>query len=120
MLELIRYSKTTAVLRKCPHVIVGQFTKDEELEGSNKTIHQGDVVIIGRVADDLEIDGVIYNPPEPPADRNKTEPFRILATETKNRFAPLNELYFTSHNEGLRPFSPKPGIKAKRKAGKRG
>jgi DNA repair protein RadA/Sms len=111
--------KQVAASRGCPHFIIGQFTKEETPEGSNKLFHEVDTILIGRVADDIKINGVEYkceDYQEP--GRNVREPFRIIGAEIKNRFGALNEGVFMMRGSGLIKFIPPPkAIREKKKRG---
>jgi DNA repair protein RadA/Sms len=92
--------KETAVLRRCPFIVICQVTKDEEFAGLNAVKHAVDTLLIFRTADILSgPDGRDVVPPE----ECGVEPFRILQT-TKNRFGSICETYFTMGAKGLRPF----------------
>lgn len=92
--------KETAVLRRCPFIIICQVTKGDEFAGLNSLKHAVDTLAIFTTADILsDKDGRDILPPE----ECGIEPFRILRT-TKNRFGDITESYFTMHANGLRPF----------------
>jgi predicted ATP-dependent serine protease len=113
-LAIAKGCKEVAGIRQCPHVIIGQMTKEEDLAGSNKILHQVDTLLIGTCLDEIEIDGELYVPPVLPGGR--IEPFRMLAAKSKNRFGVLNEMFFTMTGRGLVPFSPKLPAKKERKS----
>jgi DNA repair protein RadA/Sms len=106
-LATVKAVKIVSALRNCPHIFVGQMTKEEAIAGSNAVLHQVDTLMIGSVVDELEVDGDVYYPPEQKDGR--IEPFRILSTleSRKNRFGSLNECYFTMGAKGLVPFNTK-------------
>ncbi len=88
--------KTTAVVRRCPFVIICQVTKDLEFEGSNKLKHACDTLLMGSTEDELDTRSGFVGPPG-------REPFRVVEV-VKNRFGPQNELVYTMHEDGLRLF----------------
>jgi predicted ATP-dependent serine protease len=103
--EIANAVKVTAAIRKIPHIVIGQVTKEGDFEGSEKLQHACDTLLMGELADIVTIEDEEYEAPKIRG-QLRDEPFRILVSK-KNRFAPINECYFTMAETGLVPFTGK-------------